>query len=142
MARLRRAYPPPGVITAPEEEVVPIRWRPLPYPAVWQEIGAFDQPPLNNRIAIYPGPQRRNGVGDISSRYNVAYPPEWTNVYPVITPGTQRQTGAPNVQGPSRYSVYKMRRAVTAAQVAQAGASLLPFLQNSENPVIGGGNNG
>lgn len=137
VARLAKA--PRLVRYSRAQEVTPVAWRGLPYPAVWQEIGAYALPPGNRVIALYPGPQRRNGVGDISSRLQAMYNPQWQNQYPVITPGTQRFVAAGPHQGPSRYQVYKMRKAVTAAQVQQAGAQLLPFLNNPENPVTTNG---
>lgn len=96
----------------------------------------YQLPPGNNVIAIYAGPQRRNGVGDITSRLSAMYPPLFTNQYPLLVPGTQRQYGAPPQQGPSRYGVYKMRKAVTQAQVQASGAALIPFLNTGQNPVI------
>lgn len=130
---------PRRVLSSDAQEVVPVTWRGLPYPAVWQEIGAFALPPGNRVVSIYPGPQRRNGVGDISSEWQAMYNPQWVNQYPVVTPGTQRAVAAGPHQGPSRYGVYKMRKAVTAAQVREAGANLLPFLNNPENPVVTNG---
>lgn len=121
-----RQRPPDG------ERVSAVTWRGLPQPAVWQEIGAFDRPPGNLVIDLTPGPQRRNGVGDISSNYMSMPNPNWQQQRPIVTPGTQRSQGSPPQQGPSSYGVYRMRAAVLAAQMNQSGAQLVPFLQQNQ----------
>ena len=131
---LRKGLMRPAPGSGGPQRVVNVTWRGLPYPSRWQVIGAFDLPPGNQAIALYPGPQRRNGVSDTTDRWTLniaglgAYNPAWVTQYPVVTPGSQRSARVA-VQGPSRYKVFKMRQAVTAAQVMQSGSALIPFLQ-------------
>lgn len=128
MARLRRGLSAPVAGSGGPQPVVNVVWGGLPYPAIWQQIGAFDLPPGNLAISLYAGPQRRNGWGDVTGDYLVSYPPNWTQQYPIVTPGTQRAAGSVAQQGPGAYRVWKMRKAVTAAQIQQAGAQVLPFM--------------
>jgi len=131
--------PPSALQPQITRSVVPVYWHGFPQsqaPAIWQVIGKFGLPYGNEVIQLVPGPQRRNGVADITSRLIPMYNPNWKSTFPAITPGTQRSQGTMAQQGPSRYGVYKLRRAVTAAQVQAAGAALLPFMNNSENPLI------
>jgi hypothetical protein len=127
----------PGPVAAPRPipdgavPVVNVHWGYgfAEIPATWQNIGKFFQGAKNLDIVLVPGTQRRNGVGDISSRYMSMPNPNWQQQSIITTPGTQRSQGSPPVQGPGSYRVYRMRGAVLQAQMNQSGAQLAPYLQ-------------
>ena len=64
----RRAATLAPFSVAPDvQPVINVQWGGIPVFPDWQVIGKWGQTIGNKPIAIYPGPQRRNGVGDISS---------------------------------------------------------------------------
>ena len=116
------------------EQVAPISWRPLQSPAKWQEIGKYgNTSPLVNQVGMAPQLQRKSGFLGSSPRrlYPATGLPSWQQTQQVGNyQGTQRMAGVPGTQGPSRFGVAKMRSAITAQQVQQSGAGLLPFVQS------------
>lgn len=125
----RAATLAPFAVPPDVQPVVNIGWGGIPVPPDWQVIGKWGQTIGNKPVAIYPGPQRRNGVGDISSCYNSGpVIPTFTAQVPLQTPGTQRFAKAPPRHGPSKYGKWQAAAMLNQAQVNQSGTNLPGFL--------------
>lgn len=125
----RAATLAPFAVAPDVQPVVNIGWGGIPVPPDWQVIGKWGQAIGNKAVQLYPGPQRRNGVGDISSVYNSGpVLPTFTAQVPLLTPGTQRFTKTPLRQGPSKYGRWQMAALLNNQQVAQSGPQLPGFL--------------
>ncbi len=137
MARVQRVsrYIPGGTAM----DVSPVTWRGLPVPAEWQEIGAYNRPPLTHQLSTYVGVQRKCGVAGLSVNWaqpqliNPAGRQPWQQSKQLASyQGTQRFYATPSQPQPSRFTLFGLRRNITEQQVAQSGPSLLAFTQAQE----------
>lgn len=119
----------PFVVPPDDQPIIDIRWGGIPVAPDWQVIGKWGQTIGNKAVQLYPGPQRRNGVGDISSIYNSGpVIPTFTAQVPLQTPGTQRFAKAPPRHGPSKYGKWQLAAMMNAQQLAQSGPQLPGFM--------------
>lgn len=123
----------PFAVPADSQPVVNMRWGGIPVAPDWQVIGKWGQTIGNREVSLYPGPQRRNGVGDISSGWYMGTTiPTFTAQVPLLTPGTQRFVQAPARQGPSKYGKYQLQQLLAANQ-QQISGPLLPSFEAQLN---------